>query len=673
MAMRIEGPVQKPTVDLMRNLVLLVWACRDLDCDPECVMAHVPTRYRGMATLEQILANDKRALRKLEGRGITVAEYNDMVAPLLEQLGHPDRIRFAGRAANHVSFGLEVLQKRVAGSWLGKLLLNPFMLYNELPKGSATWNTNKVWRVVRTNGSSVMLFCTYQIEHIMDDLLSLMYLIPGMNEEFPRLVLPKRAPLAQVQSLLIAAPVDDVISRLLPNQMHNFSMRGNTLRWNGREIGERVWILKDQHGEYSGARYSTTEHPNALVGIRIAADVCTPSTTTSEELPLLREGMIFQVLSSTTIPYGDEAAKNCLRWNHSTISVNWKRSTIREMIAAKLGHGDKLLEEDLTDELEAVAERRRLHRAEEELVTAEGQLRATMAVLGLNFPTRQIGLRVIESGEIFPGKRLVTVPGFAVYLDMVGSEQLTKQLEALFPTLPPSPHSHASPREVDNWRVQLRQRVEEFEVDHEGLATELVHILADDRPANSRELWVLVTQRFINRLTELAATHGLWVYQYMNDGFVIVGTNAFGDIGKLETSKMNMGDIFANIVRCCRAVHQLAWDMLGRQLRIGIDFGQMAWVAHERAHRIDSGGDPTKLAARVEAGAIPGHTFVTMAARELAPESFHFGPEMAIRTKHGDRIPCHAVLSGSLPHDGTQENSSDSGIVVLKKRPPNAG
>lgn len=650
LALTIEG---HPTVDVMRNLVLLCQAASTrFGLDPQMIMDALPSSIPPVS-LKWIMENDRaRLARVLDGHNITVEAYNQIAQPLLTAAGHHDHFRRVGHAANEVSFGLEVLQKLFARTLL-RPFMTPFALYAELPNGSLAWNTNKHWEVTRMNGSSVMLWCTYQHGvNILDDLLSIMYLIPGMNEEFPRMVLRRKAPLAAVTSLMIAAPINDVINRLVTDKRNGFGLRGDGgFSWNHQVIGQRVYVVKDEHGQYSGKVWTTENTEDSLQGIRITADVTTTCKRTGEELPLLREGMIFQMPKR-----GDdmlaEAHVQRVRWKHCTIYVKWEACFADLLSRTRLGAKvlpQIAISEELNTEMDLVDARREARTAAAAALSAEASLRALEAILEHGYPNAEIGRRVLETGEILPGQRGVVVHGFAVYLDMVGSEKLTKLLAEIIEGLPQRRHIEDAIQQnnaeiLNGLLMYLRTHLHS-----EGLVEVLFEMLKERYPDNSRQLWVRLTQRFIDQLTRLARQHGLWVYQYMNDGFVVIGTNGLGHIGELETGNMSPNDILEQIINFSRLAHQLSEKMMGRQLRIGIDYGPMAWEPHADRHRIDTGDDPTKLAARVEGGTAHGETWITDAALSAVFASgARIDKKQVVVTKHGDEIVCYPLIDAAL-------------------------
>ncbi len=378
------------SINAPRNILLLLVGCEHLGVPKKVIFNSLPDRLKGKSI---------SLMRKDEDQ-ITLAEYDDVLRPLIDHLGHVSLLSEIGHASPKIDFGFETV-KRIAGTLPGLgHFVSPWVAYKQLNEAARAWNNNKIWKADLIDHNMVRLMCTYnpasptgQTIDRIKDAVSLLYLIRGMNEALPG-IFPGRYLLSEVNYRLVNLPLEQLLRTLCPKSNIEFS--GNVLYFNNELVATKVWLKPDHRGWFMGD-YSRTEIDGVMTtpAILILKDVCTQATGNvcpGQILPLVRLGEIYQINEDVS------------QFSHTILDIRWN-TTWADKVKSYLPFvgGHKNFQNEFITENRAVA-------ATQQVSLEKRKTQIYTALISAIYPDKSMFQSVLE------GKNLTVIDDTTVSL-----------------------------------------------------------------------------------------------------------------------------------------------------------------------------------------------------------------------------------------------------------------
>ncbi len=388
-------------INAYRNVRLLVAGCHEFKIPVSVVWDRLPLRLRELSLAE---------MRKQE-ESISLREYDDLLAPLIEALGHVGWLRFVGRCSPKIDFGYEAFKRIVGTNPITGRFVTPWAAYAELNEAAGSWNRNKAWIAYPTKINAVRLSCIYvpggpqqQTVNRLQDAPSLLHLIRGMNEALPA-IFPGRK-LARVEYKLVELPIVPLLKMWMTETEIEFD--GHTLQVAGEPCGHIVWLQEDVHGNHIGA-YSSQEIPNAPMGIRLTQDIQTPSKVTRPGhtlLPLVHAGEIYQIDDAKS-PFG-----------RTVVEVEWNLTVFDRVFGFLMSHRRKAFARAIRDETRMIA-------GGHEAARDRRELDIVRSVTGAVYPDKTFLEEIVRGGN----PRIADPQTVSLVGDIIGFSGLTATME----------------------------------------------------------------------------------------------------------------------------------------------------------------------------------------------------------------------------------------------------
>ncbi len=304
------------SINAGRNVRLLEVGCEELGIDREVVLNSVPERLRGKEARQMVRGEDV----------LTLDEYNDAVDEFVRQAGHVSFMREIGRHSPLVDFGFDKIKRLFGTNPVTGRMISPWAAYGMLNSSARAWNINKIWQAKRRGINGVRLTCTYSSASPtgttvdpLEDAVSLLHLIRGMNEALPG-IFPGRTKNARVHYTLVALPIVKVLKMWAPDAL--IALDNGHLLFNGQVVGEKVYLIPDKKGVYWGNYLlKEPEHNKWTPGIVLTQDVTTPCSTEkggTRLLPIVYEGDVFQIEEGS--------------FNTTVIDVEWNTTLLERLL-----------------------------------------------------------------------------------------------------------------------------------------------------------------------------------------------------------------------------------------------------------------------------------------------------------------------------------------------------
>ncbi|MCP4868289.1 MAG: hypothetical protein GY898_06180 [Proteobacteria bacterium] len=230
----------------LRNVELLLAGCEDLGIDPQPIIDALPEH----------VAADPKSLRKA---WVSLDDFNLVFDAFVAAAGHPAHLRKASHALPRVEFSSEVFSRLMLKSWI-RWVTTPAVALKPFTAATRKWTTNKLatllYPVSRPGGNTI------RIDYLRgpggespraakDDLLSVLYWIPGLAEQLaPQW--PGQPNPGPVRILRVEADILTVAHGVLPGSRAELSDGVFTI--DGAALGRVVWLLPDEElqDEYMG-------------------------------------------------------------------------------------------------------------------------------------------------------------------------------------------------------------------------------------------------------------------------------------------------------------------------------------------------------------------------------------------------------------------------------------
>ncbi len=301
MATELQDDDSWHDVNLSLNWAVMVRGMRKYfpSCTVSQVIAKLPPHLQALLQAEQE-KDENRALSLTTDRFVPLGWYIQIEFAVVTVLGHPSHLRTLGQAAVEVAHGSTDF-----GEWMLKLglkyITDPRLGARSIPRGTRLWNDSKRW--TQSSVPGLITLVGHYVEDArtgirrspQDDALSLMYFIPGVTSTFPA-------------HWEFQDPVSDVTLKAVPVNLEAFLKKwlGNdqSIRWlRGAEASkDDQWVVNPQagdrlfvNGELCGTviRYKPNGH--TVNAIRLDKTISSVCTRTSELLPLVHAGTVFQL------------------------------------------------------------------------------------------------------------------------------------------------------------------------------------------------------------------------------------------------------------------------------------------------------------------------------------------------------------------------------------------